>query len=221
LDTLTKKREILEAYYFRHATKEFDPSKKISEDDFRFILETGRLSPSSGGNEPWKFLIVQNPEAREELRHYTYGGYRQFATASHVVIVLARKDVRYNSPYIIDQQVNVKKMPEEIFRTMGPAYKQFYEDLHLNTERALFDWSSKQTYIAMGNMMTAAAQIGIDSCPIEGFNMDKINSILEKWGFLGDNTEFGLSVIIAFGYRIRTPREKTRRTMEQVVEWIN
>ncbi|MEC2164969.1 nitroreductase family protein, partial [Bacillus velezensis] len=78
-----KKQQIIEAYQFRHATKEFDPEKKISESDFEFILETGRLSPSSLGLEPWKFVVVQNPELREKLREFTWGAQKQLPTASH------------------------------------------------------------------------------------------------------------------------------------------
>lgn len=72
-----KKQQIIEAYQFRHATKEFDPEKKISESDFEFILETGRLSPSSLGLEPWKFVVVQNPELREKLREFTWGAQKR------------------------------------------------------------------------------------------------------------------------------------------------
>lgn len=68
-----QKEEILNAFRFRHACKEFDSSKKISEDDFNFILETGRLSPSSFGFEPWKFLVLQNEAIREKLREVTWG----------------------------------------------------------------------------------------------------------------------------------------------------
>lgn len=67
------KHEILSAFEFRHATKVFDSSRKISEDDFQFILETGRLSPSSFGFEPWRFVVVQNPEIREKLRPFAWG----------------------------------------------------------------------------------------------------------------------------------------------------
>lgn len=65
------KTQILDAYNFRHATKEFDPNKKVSDSDFEFILETGRLSPSSLGLEPWKFVVVQNPEFREKLAFFS------------------------------------------------------------------------------------------------------------------------------------------------------
>lgn len=71
------KKQILDAYNFRHATKEFDPNKKVSDSDFEFILETGRLSPSSLGLEPWKFVVVQNPEFREKLREYTWGAQKR------------------------------------------------------------------------------------------------------------------------------------------------
>lgn len=79
------KEKIMEAFHFRHACKAFDPMQKISEEDFKFILETGRLSPSSFGYEPWKFVVVQNKEVREKLRPYSWGvvgNLQQLATLS-------------------------------------------------------------------------------------------------------------------------------------------
>lgn len=219
--TQEKKREILEAFQFRHATKEFDPSRKVSKEDFDFILETGRLSPSSIGLEPWQFLIVQNPELREKIRSVAWGAQGQLPTASHFVVILARKNVRYDSDYVRDQMLNVKQMPEELVQQLVTGrYKEFQSEFHLlDSERSLFDWSSKQTYIALGNMMTAAAMIGIDSCPIEGFDRDKLNALLAAEGLLEDGN-LDASVMVAFGYRIREPRPKTRRSMEQVTTWI-
>ncbi|WP_245987610.1 NAD(P)H-dependent oxidoreductase [Cohnella lupini] len=214
------KTEVLSAFHFRHATKEFDPTKKISDEDFRFILETGRLSPSSGGNEPWKFVVVQSPEFRRELAPLVSGAMRSLPTASHFVIILARKGLTHDSSYLLEQLTQVHGMPVEVYNSMKQAYAQFYDDLHLDSERALLDWSSKQTYLAMGNMMTAAAHIGIDSCPIEGFEMDAVNELLDKKGLLG-NDEFGLSVMTAFGYRANEPkRAKSRRPMENIVQFV-
>ena len=71
------KDDILKVFKFRHACKEFNPDKKISDEDFNFIMETARLSPSSFGIEPWEFLIVQNSEIREKLKAYTWGGQKQ------------------------------------------------------------------------------------------------------------------------------------------------
>ncbi|WP_025753530.1 NAD(P)H-dependent oxidoreductase [Priestia megaterium] len=220
MNNIDKKQEILKAYQFRYATKDFDPTKRISDEDFEFILETGRLSPSSIGSEPWKFLVVENEELKQKLKAVSWGAQRQLPTASHFVILLARTDVRYDSDYILDNYKNVQKMPEDILEQMIHGLKTFQEDFRLlENERYLFDWASKQTYIPLGNMMTAAAQIGIDSCAIEGFNYDQVHDILKNEGFLEDG-KFDVSVMVAFGYRIHEPkREKTRRSLDQVVQW--
>lgn len=222
MNNTDKKQEILDAFTFRHATKEFDPTKKISDEDFQFILETGRLSPSSVGYEPWKFLVVENEELKNKLKAVSWGAQGQIPTASHFVIILARTDARYDSEYVLDLQKNVKKVPNDVLETLMPRYKDFQEnDFHLfESKRALFDWASKQSYIALGNMMTSAAQIGIDSCPIEGFNYDQVHEILKEEGVLEDG-KYDISVMVAFGYRIHEPkREKTRRSMDQVVQWV-
>ena len=220
MNNIDKKQEILKAYQFRYATKDFDPTKRISDEDFEFILETGRLSPSSIGSEPWKFLVVENEELKQKLKAVSWGAQRQLPTASHFVILLARTDVRYDSDYILDNYKNVQQMPEDILEQMLHGLKTFQEDFRLlENERYLFDWASKQTYIPLGNMMTAAAQIGIDSCPIEGFNYDQVHDILKNEGFLEDG-KFDVSVMVAFGYRAHEPkREKTRKSLDQVVQW--
>lgn len=107
----SKKQEILDAFQFRHATKEFDPDRKISDEDFQFILEAGRLSPSSVGLEPWKFIVVQNKELREKLRQVSWGAQGQLPTASHFVLLLGRtaKEMRHDSGYVADQLKHVKK----------------------------------------------------------------------------------------------------------------
>jgi nitroreductase len=222
-DNELTKQQILEAFQFRHATKEFDPDKKISDEDFQFILEAGRLSPSSVGYEPWKFVIIQNMKLRERLREVAWGAQGQLPTASHFVVILARtiKDTKYDSDYVKNQMLNVKGVPEEIFAQMRIRYQSFQEeDLNLlENDRAIFDWACKQTYIALGNMMTAAALIGIDSCPIEGFHFEKVQQILKEEGLLEDG-HLAISVMAAFGYRAREPRPKTRKDINEVVQWI-
>ncbi|SEM19981.1 Nitroreductase [Mesobacillus persicus] len=197
-----KKQEILDAFQFRHATKEFDPNQKISDEDFEFILETGRLSPSSVGYEPWKFVVVQNMELREKLREVAWGAQGQLPTASHFVLILARtiKDTKYDTEYVRNQMLNVKQIPAEIYAQMEERYKTFQEhDLRLlESEQSMFDWASKQTYIALANMMTAAAQIGIDSCPIEGFDFEKVQKVLTEENLLEDG-HLAISVMVAFG----------------------
>ncbi|QWU17677.1 Nitroreductase [Paenibacillus sophorae] len=216
------KDQIIEAYQFRHACKEFDAGKKISDADFDFILETGRLSPSSFGFEPWKFVVLQNPAIREKLLPVTWGAQKQLPTSSHFVIALSRTqaDMVADSAHIQRMMKEVQLLPEEVQHGKGKAYHNFQENDFklLENERVTFEWGSRQTYIALGNMMTAAAQIGIDSCPIEGFDKEKVEQILKEEGILKGN--FGIACMVAFGYRLQEPRPKTRQTIEQIVEWV-
>ncbi|RDI38495.1 NAD(P)H-dependent oxidoreductase [Falsibacillus pallidus] len=222
-DKDTLKQEILEAFHFRHATKQFDPDKKIPEDDFQFIMETGRLSPSSFGFEPWRFLVIQSEEMREKIKNAAWGAYGKLPEASHFVVILSRTklDTEYNSAYLQDHFKNGKNMPEENFKKYMQRIEEFQkEDFKLlDGDRPLLDWAGKQTYIALANMMTAAAQIGVDSCPIEGFNMDKMNKLLADEGLLEDG-HFGISVMVAFGYRVNEPAEKSRRPFDDIVKFI-
>jgi nitroreductase len=217
------KQEILDAFHFRHATKEFDPAKKIPEEDFRFILETGQLSPSSFGFEPWRFLVVQSDELREKIKNTAWGAHSKLPEASHFVVLLARTklDTKYDSEYLLDHFKNIKKMPEEFMAKYLQRIEEFQKsDFNLlENDRALFDWACRQTYIVLANMMTAAAQIGIDSCPIEGFNYEKMNQLLADEGLL-ENGHFGISVMVAFGYRVKEPNPKTRRPLDDIVKWV-
>lgn len=216
------KKEILNAYQFRHACKEFNADKIIPKEDFEFILETGRLSPSSFGLEPWKFLIVQDKRLREALKNNAWGAPLKLDTASHFVLGLSMRSplMKWDSAYIADFMKNVQKLPENIATMRTNFFETFQKsDFDLTDDRKIFDWASRQSYIALGNMMTAAAMIGIDSCPIEGFKQKETEAILEKE--FGVNTkEFGLSYMVAFGYRKQNPMEaKTRRAAQDVFIW--
>ncbi|MDD9269705.1 NAD(P)H-dependent oxidoreductase [Paenibacillus sp. GCM10023248] len=218
--TMTKE-EILEVHHFRHATKQFDPSKTISDDDFKFILEVGRLSPSSFSSEPWRFVVVQNEQLRNKIKNASYGAASKLPEASHFVIILARTplDMRYDSAYQKEQQS--KAVPEERLARHLEIFEEFQRNDFklLDHERFLTDWAIKQTYIPLANMMTAAAQIGIDSCPIEGFNIEKINQLLNEEELLEDG-HFTISVMIAFGYRKKEPGPRIRLPFDDVVKWV-
>ena len=90
----------------------------------------------------------------------------------------------------------------------------------LENDRTLFDWSCKQTYIAMGNMMTSAAMIGIDSCPIEGFQKKEVEQVLVRSCEL-DLAKHGVSWMVAFGYRVDPHKPKTRQKAEDIIHWVN
>lgn len=218
-----KNQEIIDAFQFRHACKQFDSTKVIPKEDFNTILEAGRLSPSSFGFEPWKFLVVQDAKLKEKLFPISWGAQNSFKGASHFVILLARKkaDTIYNSEYVTKIMSDVQNLPNEVAEQKRAAFENFQKnDFNLfESDRALFDWASKQTYIALGNMLTAAAFLKIDSCPIEGFNIGKVEKLLQEEGIL-DSDHFGVSVMASFGYRAREPHPKTRQSLDAVVQWI-
>lgn len=216
------KEEIINAFNFRHATKEFDATKTISDDDIKFILEAAHLSPSSFGFEPWHFIVVQDKELRELLKPVAWGAPLKLDTASHFVLGLSMKApmVKHDSEYIMHMMKDVKQLPADVIEMYSKFYREFQErDFDLDTDKKLFDWSAKQTYIALGNMMTAAALTGIDSCPIEGFHQKKAEALLkEKFGV--DTDKYGLSFMTAFGYRKADPEfEKSRRNFDDIVTW--
>ena len=216
------KEDILNAFQYRHATKEFDATKKVSDEDIDFILKTANLSPSSFGFEPWHFIVVQDKELRELLKPVAWGAPLKLDTASHFVLGLSMKApmVKHDTEYIMHMMKDVKQLPEDVIEMYSKFYREFQEnDFDLDTDKKLFDWSSKQTYIALGNMMTSAALIGLDSCPIEGFHQEKAEALLrEKFGV--DTEKYGLSFMVAFGYRKETPAHgKSRRNFEDIVTW--
>ena len=216
------KNEIINAFQFRHATKEFDETKKVSNEDIDFILKTANLSPSSFGFEPWHFIVVQDKELRELLKPVAWGAPLKLDTASHFILGLSMKAsmTKWDSKYIMHMMKEVKQFPEDVIEVYSKFYKEFQErDFNLDSDKKLFDWASKQTYIALGNMMTSAALIGIDSCPIEGFHQEKTEALLrEKFGV--DTEKYGLSYMAAFGYRKTEPQfEKSRRNFEDIVTW--
>lgn len=214
------KQQVLDAFNFRSACRHYDPSKKISKEDMDYILELARLSPSSVGSEPWKFLVLQNIEIRNKIAPVTWGIKHSMEDMSHLVILLTKKNVRYDSQYLRNSLVK-RGLTEAQIEGSIARYKSFQEEdmKLLDSERTLFDWSSKQAYIALGNMMTGAALIGIDSCPIEGFHYDKVNRILADEG-LFDLNEWGVSCMVTFGYRAKDIKKKSRKPVEEVIEWV-
>ena len=216
------KQDILKAFQFRHACKEFDPSKKVAKDDMDFILETARLSPSSFGIEPWHFIVVQDAELREKLKNGAWGATKKLETASHFVVCLTMKShfLKHDNPYVKDFMKNVQHLSDEVIEPRSKFYREFQQsDFDLSDDRKLFDWAAKQSYIPLANMMTTAAMLGIDSCPIEGFKQAETDAILQQ-DFGIDTTQYGASYMVAFGYRANEPKVKTRRSTGEVITWL-
>lgn len=215
-----EKQQVLEAFHFRSACRYYDVNKKISREDMEYILELGRLSPSSVGSEPWQFLVLQNEAIREKIEPVTWGIKHPMNEMSHLVVLLAKKNARYDSAFFRNSLERRGLTPEQIEATLS-RYKTFQtEDIQItDSERTLFDWCSKQTYIALANMMTGAAMIGIDSCPIEGFHYEFVNRILSEAG-LFDANEWGVSCMVTFGYRSKEIKKKYRKPADEVIKWI-
>ncbi|WP_072680283.1 NAD(P)H-dependent oxidoreductase [Arcobacter sp. LA11] len=206
-------KTFMEAMDFRHACKIFDDTKKISEEDMTFILEAGRKSPSSFGMEPWKFLVITNDELKEKLKPVCWDQ-PQITTCSHLVIYLAAIENVKPESGVPRRKFARREMPEEKY----DFYLKLYSD-HLantlSTDENILAWTARQNYIAAGNMMTAAGIKGIDSCPVEGFEKEKVEEILEI-----DTTKYQVAVVIPFGYRVNEQSTQLREKLEDVVEYI-
>ena len=206
--------DFTKAMDFRHACKIFDDSKKINDEDMHYILEAGRKSPSSFGMEGWKFLVITNEALKAKLRPVCWDQV-QVTSCSHLVIVLAAiENVKVESGEV-EKRFKRREMPQESL--------DFYMDIYakhlaktLSSDENIYHWTSKQTYIALANMMTAGAYIGIDSCPIEGFEKEKVEEILEL-----DTSKWQVSVVVPFGYRLNEQSEQLRLPFEEVVEFIH
>jgi nitroreductase len=203
-----------EAMAFRHACKVFDASKTISEEDMRYILEAGRTSPSSFGMEAWKFLVITNAELKEKLRPACWNQI-QITSCSHLVVVLAGINSVKPESELPKARFMRREMPQEKLDFYLDLYAQHLQET-LSSDEKIYAWTAKQTAIACGNMMTAAAVKSIDSCPIEGFDKNAVEEILGL-----DAAAFQLSMLIPFGYRLNEQSSQLRLDFDEVVEFIH
>ena len=203
-----------EAMQFRHACKLFDDSKTIPDETMHYILEAGRTSPSSFGMEPWKFLVVSNDALQEKLRPLCWNQ-PQITTCSHLVIILAAIESVRPQSGIPQKRFERRPLPPEKIDAYIDLYSNFLADT-LSTDEKTYCWTARQTYIALANMMTAAAYEKIDSCPIEGFEKEKVEALLEI-----DTSQYQVAVMAAFGYRVNPQSEQLRLPFEEVVEFID
>ena len=202
-----------EAMDFRHACKVFDDTKKINDEEMHYILEAGRTSPSSFGMEGWKFLVITNEDLKAKLRPFCWDQV-QVTSCSHLVIILAAIDSVKVESGEVEKRFRRREMPQESLDFYMDIYAKHLEKT-LSTDENIYHWTSKQSYIALGNMMTAAAYIDIDSCPIEGFEKEKLELVLGI-----DTNKYHLSVVVPFGYRLNEQSTQLRLPFEDVVEFI-
>ncbi len=202
-------RETLESsLYFRHACKRFDPEREIPEADLRFILEAGRLAPSSFGMEPWRFIVIRDQELKEKLRPVCWD--QPQITDCSDLVVIAGQIAAVADPDYYEAMFRRRGLPEEMTRAYIERYETYIGKLH-----SLVGWVAKQCYIAADHMMIYGALTGVDSCPIEGFEPRKVDKILGL-----DRKKERTTLLLPLGYRLQEPPEKKRRPFDEVVSFL-
>ena len=201
-----------QAMSFRHACKQFNPDKKIPTDEFNQILEFGRLSPSSFGMEQWRFLVIETAKLREQLREACWGQ-PQITDSSHVVVILAKTNaVKAGTEYVNELFIR-RNMPDDALHMYLEKYASHHKT-EIEPVMSTYAWSAKQCYIALANMMTGAASLEIDSCPIEGFSKTQVEQVLEI-----DTQQYEVAVLVTFGYRAGEQTPCYRQNIEDITEY--
>ena len=205
--------QLLEQLNWRYATKQFDPNRKISTSDWTTLEEALRLTPSSGGLQPWKFTVVTDPAVRAKLVPVSYGQ-EKVQTASHLVVFAAKNnfseaDVDAHIKHVAEVQgVPVESLAQLRGMLVGGIVKS-------QDEAARNAWARNQAYIALGNLLTSAALLGIDACAMEGFDRAQYDEIL---GLKAKG--YSSAVIATLGYRLPTDKyasaPKVRFAREQI-----
>lgn len=206
-------KNFMDAMEFRHACKIFDDTKKVSDEDLNYILEVGRKSPSSFGMEPWKFLVITNEELKAKIRPFCWDQ-PQITTCSHLIIVLAAIDSVKVESGLVRTKLGRKGFPDEKLEFYVGIYGSHLKDV-LSSDDNIYSWTARQTYIALGNMMTAAAVKGIDTCPVEGFEKENVENVLGL-----DTSKYQVSVVLPIGYRLNPQSEMVREPLDAVTEFI-
>ncbi len=178
---------------WRYATKKFDTIKKVSEKDLATLKEAITLSASSYGLQPYKVIVVENPELRAKLQPASWGQ-TQIIDASHLIVFANINNI--GEPEIdayFDNLITTRGIPAEAVQ----GYSDFMKSNVLSlTNEIKNNWTAKQTYLALGNLLNAAAELKIDVTPMEGFVPEQYNEILGL-----DKLNLNASLVAAVGYR--------------------
>lgn len=160
---------------WRYATKKFDTDKKLSQVELNALLESIQLTASSYGLQPYEVVVIEDPTTRERLKKVSWDQ-NQITDSSHVIVFANYKEI--TQKHIEAYLENIRKT-----RELKVTDLEGLKDMLSNTILALSPkeqsiWAAKQTYIALGNLLSAAANLKIDTCPMEGFDAAKYDEIL-------------------------------------------
>ena len=193
--------KIIEDLNWRFACKSFDKDKKLSEEQINDIKQIIKLTPTSYGLQPFRVLIIENTELREKLKTASFMQ-AQVTDASHFLVFVANKDIKSRIMKYKDMLINNGSTPEaaEKMTAMMTGVLGGLDD------KSIYSWAAMQSYIALGSVMNSLASMKLDSSPMEGFNKNEYNKILEL------NTEREeVAVALAIGYRANEPSYKKLR----------
>lgn len=208
--------QLLCALRWRYATKKFDASQKISADVWNALEESLVLTPSSFGLQPWKFIVVRDPAVRARLQSESWNQ-PQATEASHFLVLTARNDLDNHDieAWIARMAEAQDKKPEDLAPLKGMIVG-FAETMSCEARHA---WNTRQVYIALGQLMTAAAVLGIDTCPMEGISTVAYDRILGI-----ENSGYATAVACAIGYRAADDKyaatPKARFAKERVIQHL-
>ena len=213
----TSIQTLSEALHWRYATKKFDATRKILTEQWQALEEAMVLAPSSFGLQPWRFVVVQNKDILAQLPAVSWGQ-TQPVDCSHYVVFAYRKGLSVaDVDHFIQRIAEVRGVSVESLE----GYRGFILGYHKAAEAngVVDEWCARQVYIAIGQAMTAAAMLGIDTCPMEGIETAKYDALL------GLDKEGYASVCgVAFGYRSAEDKHaalpKVRFPLESVVKHL-
>lgn len=197
----TESSPILTALSRRYATKQFDTSRTISDGDWDIIEQSLVLTPSSFGLQPWKFLVVKNPALRAELQPESWGQ-PQVTEASHFIVLAARTDLTATD---IDAWVTrMAEVQGKSADAVAPLRGMIAGFAEAKSCEERHQWNVRQVYIALGQLMTTAALLEIDTCPMEGISVTSYDRILGL-----DRSGYATAVACALGYRAESDKYAT------------
>lgn len=208
--------ELLSALNFRYATKAFDPSKSIPAETWDALLESLVLAPSSFGLQPWRFLVIEDPAVRAQLREVSWNQ-GQVTDADKLVVFTSRTDLTpEDTARWLARVAEVQGQDPADLAGFGKVVDGFANNL---TVEQRHDWNTRQTYLALGQFMTSAALLGIDTCPLEGMDPASYDRILGL-----EDSGYATCVGCAVGYRSaddhHAARPKARFPRDQVIRTI-
>lgn len=208
--------KIIEDLNWRYATKKFDTTKKVSNEDLETIKESLRLVASSFGLQPLKYIIIENQELKNKLIPSSYGQ-MQVADCSYVIVICSTTDVQDIDVDLYMQTIEkVRETPIDMLEQFGQYIKGYIANM---TKEQKSNWTTRQAYIALGQLLSTCAQLRIDSTPMEGFDPSAYNEVLGL-------SEKGLeaTLVCPIGYRSEEDtaqhNKKVRKDSEDLFELL-